>query len=536
MIYPVIAVIVAIAGWLVSFHRPTVMFFGNMLVGAAARGIVIPAIDAYAYARGMLRRMLWFVGIYLGLFLFFISIHWYGPALAMALVALAVVFGFAYICYQLQSPIAAVADRIKQWSERILDREVVLRVEFDGQATSATKRLGAGLINTFVVFPLNIPYVLTIGYPLRVLGGLAGDMAYLVGRGASFVRFLSRFATAIASYILTIALSLVIGMISGKHFLTIQLLAVLTLVAVFILMISIFKDWKFPNKGIPILTMPSVLANLLLLVVITVAVISPRPAHAAGEIMENAHNDLVKKVEKLAFTTSASSERRFRVTKTIPRTYISDGNGGFKKSPDNPVPSGTYGVFIGENNSSGPTAMTLVAFRDKKNDPDMVEYKSQESKLRWRWVPVDSLEEVESFIGNSPETGDSEPDTPDGWKEVARGKIDVRNQFSDIAVVSGKTLVQMWGKATIDSTQSPFGPQGWVGGPRAADYFPLPNGPLFGTVMKASDKTYFVGNSKEFDFPANTSLQLGPNDSPSGDGLGLQDNNGYWYYKISVPE
>lgn len=136
---------------------------------------------------------------------------------------------------------------------------------------------------------------------------------------------------------------------------------------------------------------------------------------------------------------------------------------------------------------------------------------------------------------NSTESELVEPKTPDGYKEVARGEINVKNPFTDIGSFQGKILIQVWGKATIDSTQSPFTPRGWIG-KRAANNFPLPNGPLFGAILKADDEILVVGDSNEFDFPQTTALSLGPNDETElQNGLGFKDNKGTWKYKVSIP-
>lgn len=150
--------------------------------------------------------------------------------------------------------------------------------------------------------------------------------------------------------------------------------------------------------------------------------------------------------------------------------------------------------------------------------------------------PIDSKPADVSSVGStSSVSADSEPETPAGWKEVARGQINVKNEFSDIGSSSGKTLIQVWGKATIDSTQNPFTPKGWMG-KWAPDFYPLPGAPLFGAILQANGKLLYVGSSNEFDFPANTNLALGPNDEQGKDGLGFQDNVGVWNYKRCVPE
>jgi hypothetical protein len=133
------------------------------------------------------------------------------------------------------------------------------------------------------------------------------------------------------------------------------------------------------------------------------------------------------------------------------------------------------------------------------------------------------------------EVGTVEPKTPAGYREVARGTINVKNQFTEIGSYKGKILIQVWGKATIDSTQEPFTPRGWIG-KRALNKFPLPNGPLFGAILKADEQILFVGDSNEFDFPQTTALSLGPNDETDlQNGLGFTDNKGTWKYKVSTP-
>lgn len=141
-------------------------------------------------------------------------------------------------------------------------------------------------------------------------------------------------------------------------------------------------------------------------------------------------------------------------------------------------------------------------------------------------------------VATSPTINDSEisePNTPSGWSEINRGEISVKTPFTNIGSYKGKILIQMWGKASPDSTQPPFSPLGWKGR-QAPSTFILPGGALFGSVLKASDKISPVGIYNDFNFPVATPVSLGANEEQGENDKWYQDNRGSWNYKVSVPK
>ena len=160
---------------------------------------------------------------------------------------------------------------------------------------------------------------------------------------------------------------------------------------------------------------------------------------------------------------------------------------------------------------------------------------SIEYKLYTREVALESgIKPNTTTVVTTPENG--EPTTPEGWKEVARSEVNVKKPFTEIGSFSGKILVQMWGKAIIDSTQAPLSPKGEIKNKRADYSFPLPNAALFCSILRANGKIMYVGEENDFTFSEKTAVSLGVNDDqPNDRGLGFSDNSGVWYYKISVP-
>jgi hypothetical protein len=535
MVALILAAGAAFVWWLTVSHGPVVQFFLNMLAGLAVNRVAIPAVHAYSYARRMLMRAAIFVGAYLGLFLFFVGIGWQWAAMAMAIVATLVLFGFAYICYQLQRPLGSAAKRIEGWAQRALAKDVIIEVKLPGQDASAFKKAAAAVIN-LAMLVVNIPYAFLLGFPRRLLAGLAANAASLAETAEHVVRYLSRMGMVIGSYAMTITLFLLLGMITGKQFLTLAVIGVFGLLLTVILQVAVLKDWKFPFKGIPILAAPSIAVNFALLLVIALAVVDPRPAQAIGNTIDNVHTFVVKGFESLSLFTSGPSQRWFRVTRPIKRTYIKNSSGGFDVAKnDQPVSPGRVGILIGNSDTSGPVPLVQVAFQDKKVDPDMVNYQSDEGKLAWRWVPADAVQEISGKPADAGNAADYGPEVPEGWKAVSTGQVDVKEQSTSVGQVSGKVLIQIWGSAVIDSTHGSSGPDGWIG-KRAPEFFPLPDANLFAAIAYADGKVLLVGSSKEFNFPAGTNLSLGPNDEAGQDGLGFKDNSGSWQYRICVPE
>jgi hypothetical protein len=144
-------------------------------------------------------------------------------------------------------------------------------------------------------------------------------------------------------------------------------------------------------------------------------------------------------------------------------------------------------------------------------------------------VPVETVK-----VATPVPQGTTEPPTPDGWKELLRGEINVKNPYKDLGVRSGKILIQMWGCAVIDSKKPCLTPEG--DGADAGAGYPY-KGLRYGSILRINGlRIYPIGLSNDFELWGNESIEIGVNDALAVNGLGFEDNKGTWYYKLCVPK
>ena len=76
-----------------------------------------------------------------------------------------------------------------------------------------------------------------------------------------------------------------------------------------------------------------------------------------------------------------------------------------------------------------------------------------------------------------------------------------------------------------------MGPEG-LPNQLAANFFSLPNAPIYSAIGKVAGKKVHFGNKKVLNLSSPTSIEIGPNDEPGLNGAGFKDNGGYWTYKV----
>jgi hypothetical protein len=117
---------------------------------------------------------------------------------------------------------------------------------------------------------------------------------------------------------------------------------------------------------------------------------------------------------------------------------------------------------------------------------------------------------------------------------LKEGDIPVTQQWTPVGKYKGKIIVSVSGQAKLDHTIPPLSPDGEA--KIAPSFFTLPGEPIFCALAKYGDKVERIGAYKEIFLESETELFLGPNeDVGKHDGAGLDDNSGFWSYKILTP-
>ncbi len=462
----------------------------------------------------------------------------------VALLMLAILMApFIYVFY-LGSLVldGAASDSVKKFGQTLANIKPVLEPSKEWFNDGAGKKVVGGIASIFL-FAFNLVYILP-ALTLKATGVAVIGATNLSKEFSKAMWWLSRAVSYVMIWVMLILSLQWFGFMVGTDLVDMWTLATFGLMLLVYLPVARMLDWVIGMVGIPAFSsaLPAILA-LVFLVLALFAYKSPAIANGVKGTIEVMHDHTAQALNLGVGDSKTSNYTKYKVIKPILVTYKKVGNKyePVQKATDaqNPIfKVGSKGVFPGGvmapiKDSKVPGGLTQIY--PVSDDPisaetEMVNIESATDK--YIWVASDA---VAVSDGSSSSSVGEEPETPAGWKEIGRGEVDVSKQFTDIGSHSGKVLIQLWGKATIDSTGPQNGPQGQAG-TKSHSHYPVPGAPFFSAILKAGEQKTFLGSNAEFNFSQPTQLSIGPNDDGGETGSGFADNNGFWKYKISVPQ